>query len=295
MQEARRHGQYGAGFVVYVSVKQARRLVDGYDIVVGDAGRDKAGIALTEDDALPRGAYLDKTVAFETHGDDKRVILQEVAVERCVKLHHTDIEERGVYAMIRTSFVVIIYCAVLVLNLKVKGFGSQGGMQLAGLAVHAHTVIVKDAVCHVARLLNFCKQDAATDSMDTTGREIEDIALADLMACEGVAYRAVSHHAYIFLTREFAFETGIKEGAWLGVYDIPHLRLAVLAVMTTRHGIVGVDLNGEVAVSVYELHQQWQGIAITLRNTGTKRFFRKLLYDFGKGLALPPSVGYDRK
>ena len=129
-------------------------------------------------------------------------------------------------------------------------------MELAGLAVHAGAVVVEDAVGDVAGLLDLSEEDTATDGMDTTGREVEDIACLDLMVGKDLGDGTVFYALLVFIGGYGLFEAGIEVGAGVGLDDVPHLTLAHLAMDALGHLVVRVHLDAEVAPGIDELDEQ---------------------------------------
>lgn len=65
-------------------------------IVIGNGGWDEAGVAFVQHNFVASGADLDVAGAFEAHGDDEGVVLDEVAVETLVDVNDSDVEEWAV-------------------------------------------------------------------------------------------------------------------------------------------------------------------------------------------------------
>lgn len=184
-----------------------------------------------------------------------------------VDFHDTDIEVGGVDDLDGTVVGVDVFGAVVFLYMEVEGLGGEFGMELAGLAVHAGAVVVEDTVGDVTGLLDLGEEDATTDGMDTTGREVEYIAGLDLMVCEDLGDGAVFYAFLVLIGGYGLLEAGIEVGAWVGLDDVPHLRLAHLAVDALGHLVVGVDLDAQVALGIDELDQQGQ-LAMVFRIDG---------------------------
>ena len=175
----------------------------------------------------------------------------------------------------------------------VEGLGSQGGMQLTGLAVHARTVVVVDAVGDVAGLLDLGQQDATTDGMNSTGREVEDVASLYGVVGQDFGDGAVLHTLLVFVGRYLLLETSIEVGSLVGTDDIPHLALAHLAVLTLCHLIVGVYLDAQVFLSVDELDQEGHLAVIALANGLTQNLLRVFLNDRDQVPTLPLAIADD--
>ena len=222
------------------------------DVVVGDGGGDEGGMAGGEMNLVTGGADAEGAVALDTHGDDEAVVFAEVAVEGTRDLGHADIEIGGVDNLDGAIGGVGILCAVVGFDVEVEGLGCQGGMELAGLAVHAGAVVVEDAVGDVGRLLDFCQEDAATDGVDAACGEVEHVACLDLVVGQDLGDAAVFYALLILVGGDVLLETGIEVGAWGGLDDVPHLGLAHLAMEALRQGIVGVDLYAEVFFCINE-------------------------------------------
>ena len=229
---------------------------EGEDIVVGKDSRDEGGVAGGQHNFLAGAAHLDTAVALEAHGDDEAIVLDEVAMHGAVDLHDADIEVGGVDDLDGTVVGVDVFGAVVFLYMEVEGLGGEFGVELTGLAIHARAVVVEDAVGDIGGLLDLGEEDTATDGMDTTGREVEDIACLDLMVGKDLGDGTV-FYAFLVLIRGYLLvEAGIEVGAWVGLDDVPHLTLAHLAMDTLGHLVVGMHLDAQVAPGIDELDEQ---------------------------------------
>ena len=237
---------------------------DGENIVVGKDSRDEGGVAGGQHSFLAGATHLDTAVALEAHGDDEAIVFDEVAVHGTVDLHHTDIEVGGIDDLDGTVVGVDVFGAVVFLYMVVEGLGGEFGVELAGLAVHAGAVVVVDAVGDVAGLLDLSEEDTATDGMDTTGREVEDITGLDLMVGEHLGDSTVFYAFLVLIGGYGLLEAGIEVGAWVGLDDVPHLRLAHLAMDALGHLVVRVHLDAEVTLGIDELDEQGQ-LAVVFR------------------------------
>ena len=222
------------------------------DVVVGDGGGDEGGGTLPQRNFITCRADAEGAVALDAHGDDEAVVFAEVAVEGTRDLGHADIEIGGVDNLDGAIGGVGILCAVVGFDVEVEGLGCQGGMELAGLAVHAGAVVVEDAVGDVGGLLDFCEQDAATDGVDAASGEVEHVACLNLVVGEDLGDAAVLYALLVLVGGDVLLEAGIEVGAWVSLDDVPHLGLAHLAVEALRQGIVGVDLYAEVFFCINE-------------------------------------------
>ena len=173
-----------------------------------------------------------------------------------VDLHDTDIEVGGIDDLDGTVVGVDVFGAVVFLYMVVEGLGGQLGMELTGLAIHARAVVVVDAVGDIAGLLDLGEEDAATDGMDTTGREVEHIAGLDLMVGQDLGDGTVFYAFLVFIGGYGLFEAGIEVGAGVGLDDVPHLRLAHLAMYPLCHLVIGMHLDAQVAPGIDELDEQ---------------------------------------
>ena len=181
-----------------------------------------------------------------------------------VDLHDTDIEVGGIDDLDGTVVGVDVFGAVVFLYVVVEGLGGQFGMELAGLAVHAGTVVVEDAVGDIGGLLDLGEEDTTTDGMDTTGRQVEHITGLDLMVGEHLGDGTVFYAFLVFIGGDGLLEAGIEVGAGVGLDDVPHLGLAHLAMDTLGHLVVRVDLDAEVTLGIDELDEQGQ-LAVVFR------------------------------
>ena len=175
-----------------------------------------------------------------------------------VDFHDADIEVGGVDDLDGTVVGVDVFGAVVFLYVEVEGLSGKFGVELAGLTVHAGAVVVEDAVGDIAGLLDLGEEDATTDGMDTAGGEVEHVARLDLVVGEYLGDGAVFYAFLVLIGGYGLLESGIEVGAWVGLDDVPHLRLAHLAMDTLGHLVVGMDLDAEVATGIDELDQQGQ-------------------------------------
>ena len=193
---------------------------------------------------------------FEAHGDDEAVVLDEVAVHGAVDLHDTDIEVGGIDDLDGTVVGVDVFGAVVFLYVVVEGLGGQFGVQFAGFAVHAGAVVVVDAIGDVAGLLDLGEEDATTDGMNTTGREVEDITGLDLMVGKDLGDSTVFYAFLVLIGGYGLLEAGIEVGSRVCLDDVPHLRLAHLAMDALGHLVIGMHLDAEVTLGIDEFDEQ---------------------------------------
>ena len=137
-------------------------------------------------------------------------------------------------------------------------------MQLAGLAVLAHSAVIVDTVRHVRSLLDFGDERPCANGVHAPRRQEEEVAGLHGVVAQHVGQGVVRHAALVLLGGDLLREARLEVGAAIGADDVPHLRLAVLAVTHLRQGIVGVHLDREVVACVDELHQQRKFGAETL-------------------------------
>ena len=123
-------------------------------------------------------------------------------------------------------------------------------------AVRLHAVVVVDAVGHVAGLLGLQDGRARLDGVDGTRVNLEEVALVDGQHIQQVVPAALLDHLGKLgaVVRALAHDDG---RARLAVKNVPALLLAQGTVLVLgRIGVVGVHLDGEVALGVDDLHQQ---------------------------------------
>ena len=210
-------------FVVDEGLQDLCGAACGNKVIVGDGCGYEAGTTLGKEDAVLGASYPYMAIAPQVHNDDEGVVLDHVAVEGACGLDDLDAEVWGVQQYVGNIDVITVLGLVVGIDGKVNGLGSQFGMELAGLAVKTGTVVIEDAVGDIGGLLYLDQTDAATDGMDTTGREVEDIALMDFMLGKDLGDGAVVDTLLIFLWGYLLSETGIETGTGLGVEDVPHL------------------------------------------------------------------------
>ena len=104
-------------------------------------------------------------------------------MEPVVELQHANAEIGRVDDEHSPVVELGIIGAVVALHLVVEGLCRQLSMQFTGLTVQTRAVVVVDAVGDVTGLLDLGQQDAATDSMDTTSRQVEDRRYSSASIC----------------------------------------------------------------------------------------------------------------
>ena len=180
-----------------------------------------------------------------------------------VNLHDTDIEERRVDDLYGTVGGFRIDRAVVGLDMEVKSLCRQGCVEFTRLAIETRAIVVEDAIGDIRGLLDLCEEDAPTDGVHTTGREVEDIARLDLVVGKDLGDGAILDALLVFVGRDLLFEARIEVGTRVGLDDIPHLGLAHLAMLALGHLVVGVHLYAQVALGIDELDQEGQ-LAVVL-------------------------------
>ena len=133
--------------------------------------------------------------------------------------------------------------SVVRFNAVVDGLCSEFGVQLAGFAVKARTVVVVDAVGHIGRLLDFGEGDARSDGVHSSCREVEHVAGLHAMSCKHLGDGAVGDSAPVFFGGDGALESGVETGAALSIDYVPHLGLAHFAVFAEGHFVARVHLD----------------------------------------------------
>ena len=291
MEETGEGGE-GIGVIIDEGIKETG-IPGREDVVVGNGSRDEGGMAGREVDLVAGGTDAKRAVALETHRDNETVVFAKVAVEGSGDLHHTDIEIRGVDDLDGTVGRGDIFRAVVGLNMKVEGLGCQVCMQRTGLAIHARTVVVENAVGDIARLLDLGQEDAATDGMDTACGEIEDIARLDLVVGKDLSDSAISDATVVFFQGYLQFETGIEMRPFIGPDDIPHLRLTHLTMQPPRHVVVGMDLDAQVALRINELDQERQLAVVSSIDSLAKDGLGEFADDRNEVTPFPLTIGDD--
>ena len=146
MEEASDLGGEAAIHVVDEGIEEAGGAMEREDVVVCDAGGDEGAMACLEEDVVTGAAHVKGAVAFEAHGDDEAVVLEEVTVEGLGNLHDTDTEIRGVDNLDGTVGGVCVFRTVVALHMVVEGLSGELSMELTRLAIHARAVVVEDAI-----------------------------------------------------------------------------------------------------------------------------------------------------
>ena len=214
----------------------------GDEVIVGKDCRDEAGHAFGEKEVGLCGSYPYMAVALQVHDDDEGPVLDHVAVEGACGLDDLDAEVGGVEYLLRHIGIVAMLCLVFGVDGIVDGLGCKLGMELAGLAIKAGTVVVVDAVGDIGRLLYLSQTYTSTDGMDSSGWKIEHITIVYLMLGEDLADSAVGYSLLVFLRCYLQLEAGIEIGARFCIEDVPHLGFAELVVLTLCHLVIRMHL-----------------------------------------------------
>ena len=146
MEEASDLGGEAAIHVVDEGIEEAGGAMEREDVVVCDAGGDEGAMACLEEDVVTGAAHVKGAVAFEAHGDDEAIVLEEVTMEGLGNLHDTDTEIRGVDNLDGTIGGVGVFRTVVTLHVVIEGLSGQLGMELTGFAIHTGAVVVEDAI-----------------------------------------------------------------------------------------------------------------------------------------------------
>ncbi len=149
-------------------------------------------------------------------------------------------------------------------------------MQVAQLAVRSAPRIVVDAVRRIGILLDLREEDAAPDGMERARRNHDGIARLHLDAAHDVQEHVLLDAAAALLSRDLLLETVDDLRPRLSIEDVPHLHLAVLALVLEGVAVVGMHLHREIVVRVDELDQKREiRIARTVRAERSVRPFAR--------------------
>ena len=258
MQEAGELACQGGIHIVDEGLENLRAVGEGNDVIIGNDSRDEGAMTVREEQRVASGFDAQLAVAMKAHADDEAVVFEEVAVEGTGNLSDTNGEKRGVNDEVGLVQTIAIGGAIVGFDMVVEGLGSQFGMEFTGLAIHARTVIVVDAIGDIAGLLDLRQENACTDGMNTTGREVEDIARGNLVTCQHLGDGMVLYAFLIFFGGHLATETGIEIATRLSIEDVPHLALTHLTMDALCHLVVGMHLDAEVFLGIDELNQKGQ-------------------------------------
>lgn len=266
VQKAGDHAGEAAVFVVDVGIEQAGFAcgVLRDDIVVGDKGGNEGGVALTQVDGVARLTDADVAVTLYAHGDDERVVLDEVAMEGTCGVDNTYLEVGGVDTGVGSVGGFVVECAVFIFYMEVDGFKGKIGVQLSWFAVKPRAVVVEDAIGDIAALLHLCQEDAAADGMDASCGEIEHVAWFHFVAGKHLCDATVGYALLIFVGRDVLLQPCIEIGSWLGVDDVPAFGFSVFVVAATCQFVTWVYLNAEVVSSIDEFDQEGKFASVLL-------------------------------
>ena len=292
MQQAGDATGEAAVFVVDVGIEQAGfpRGVGWEDVVVGYAGGYEGGVPLSQTDLVARGTDADGAVALDAHGDDEGVVLDEVAVEGDGGVDDAHGEVGGVDAGVGTIDGFVVEGEVLVFDMEVDGVEGLLGVELTGFAVKSRAVVVVDAVGDVAALLHFCQQDAATDGVDATRGQVEDVAWFDGVLGKHLRDAAVGYALPVFVGGDVLFQPCIEVGTWLGVDDVPALGFSAFAMATACQCVVGMYLDAEVVGCVDEFDKEGQFATVLTKDGLSEDVCSVLVYDGNEVLTCQGTV-----
>ena len=156
-----------------------------------------------------------------------------------------------------------------------------GYVQSTGLAVRAHAAVVVDPVGHVGILLDLGDHDALADGMQGAGGDEEHIALVHRGRVQHLGEGVVLDAALELLFADLMVKPIVQEGAGLAVQHVPHLGLAVLALVLQGILVAGMHLDGQVVLRVDELGQD--GEILEPLAVGAQHALAVLLHVLGQG------------
>lgn len=179
------------------------------DVEVCHSGGNEATVAFGQGDGADRRRRIifetsgavdaDRTVSFETHVDDERVVFVQFTMKGPVDLQQFDDEE--LIHNDGNGFIdaVLVMGSIVGVNLIVESVFGPFGMQFARPAVQSGSVVVENPIGDIAGLLDFGQQNTAADGMDTPGRDIKNISGMNFMLLEDIADRAILDPFAIFV------------------------------------------------------------------------------------------------
>ncbi len=118
--------------------------------------------------------------------------------------------------------------------------------------------LIARRVNSVVILLNFTKQYSAAYRMHGACRYEKTVSLLYLYEIEQRRHRPVFKRLFKFLFGHRLFKSAIHSAPFLGVDDIPHLRLAVFSFVFQRVFIVGMNLYGQIILAVNKFYKYWK-------------------------------------
>ena len=187
------------------------------------------------------------------HNDNERVVLYHIPMKGLIRLHYLDAEKWGVQNHIGYAYILFMRSLIFRIDRVVNGFCRQFGMQLTRLTIQSGTIIVKDTIGDIRRLLYLGKFDASTDGVHPARGKIEHIAFVYLMLCEDFYDGAIGNTFLILLWRDPFLKTCIEVCAWFSIKNIPHLRFPKLIMLTLGHLVIWMYLYGEILMGINDL------------------------------------------
>ena len=165
-------------------------------------------------------------------------------------------------------------------------------MQLTIVAVLVLALEVVDAICHVAGLLYLGEETAGTDSVNTSCRQEEAVALLHVIACNGIANGVVGNHLGILCRSDLLLQTAQQCSVLVRVEQIPHLGLATLLALTLGYLVGRMNLYREVLTCIDKLDEQRELIAEALVVLLTYEFLLLFSNNLVELLASELAIGY---
>lgn len=92
MEEAGEAAAEAAIHIVDIGIEDTDGGGERDKVVVSDGGWNETAVALTDDDFIACGAYMEFAVAIDAHGDDETIVFQQVAMEWLADFKDADAE-----------------------------------------------------------------------------------------------------------------------------------------------------------------------------------------------------------
>ena len=92
MEEAGEAAAEAAIHIVDIGIEDTDGGGERDKVVVGKGGWNETAVALTDDDFIACGAYMEFAVAIDAHGDDETIVFQQVAMEWLADFKDADAE-----------------------------------------------------------------------------------------------------------------------------------------------------------------------------------------------------------
>ena len=137
-----------------------------------------------------------------------------------------------------SGFLAYIRC-----NAHIHNLNRLIKVQFTLFSIFVHTVVVIDPISHIRAFLNFCNQNAFSDSVNCTCWHKIGITFMDFHFLQVLIQSTGFHCLTQNFFRHLMLETINQVRAFLSINDIPHLCLAIVPLMVSCIRIAWMNLH----------------------------------------------------